>query len=180
MSGIHDRLLRAAVLCAVLAAAVAALLLPGSLLATEDGTSIALRDLWPATGWEEEARRGQQLDADHEMIYSSLVAKHLVVSDLIAVRLTLAEAVGRFQGLDAQRPPHLRARFHEALGEPTDACYARHIIEWAQARLEYRPDQQAVLDRLEAELRDGLTAGADRPSSRVPHESFPVLPQRRS
>lgn len=91
-------------------------------------------------GWEAEARRGQRLDADTEILAAVLAAKQQVMADLTAGRITRAEAAGRFQAIDADRPAHLRTAVEAGPGETPDAAYARHIAGWVLAREQRGPE----------------------------------------
>jgi hypothetical protein len=86
--------------------------------------------------------RSEELDAHIDAARDSILAKEEVVRELVAGRLTLAEAADRFERLDARR--------YEALGLPRPSrgraqAYCR-VIEWASRRMSAR-----ALARLEQE-----------------------------
>lgn len=107
-------------------------------------------------GWDEGARRGRRLDADAEALDPVLATKHKALAELVAERISLAEAARRFQAVDARLPPYLRACGHGGPGETLEANYARNVLAWVRAYVRSRPEKQAVLDRISAELRESL------------------------
>jgi hypothetical protein len=110
-----------------------------------------------------EHTRGEALETRTEATVRCLEGKGEVTRELIAGRLTLAEAADRFERLSDQLDD---ARddvpgAHRAAANNRSAMYG-HVIRWVEVALASRPRQSAeVLARLERE-QARLEAGAVR------------------
>jgi hypothetical protein len=93
---------------------------------------------------------------DVALIQKNLEAKDEVAREVIAGRMTLAEAAARFRTIDASRPPHLPVHLDVVPGSSDEERICRQVIAYVENNLEGRPDRDAVLARLEADLRRHL------------------------
>lgn len=112
----------------------------------------------------EEARKTQRLEEQSEQVTERLVLKEEVAEQFFAGELTLFEAAARFRALHQRMgpSPNLRIFFGTASEEEG---WCRQVIMWmeAKARFEQSPGQaQALVQRLEGELRDHMQAHSSR------------------
>jgi len=114
--------------------------------------------------FDSESERGEELSQRHGQSVKRLMAKDEIARDLIACKLSLAEAVKRFDDLPS--PP---ARMHELIrlqfgGASDEESMSRHVIEWACQLLGDQPDKVAAQRaRLENEMRANEHNAQDRP-----------------
>ena len=103
------------------------------------------------------------LQARLEINYRRIQAKHAVVTELLADRLTLAEAAAGFRDLDAGLPEVRDRLVQQYPGVPYEVALCRHVIEQARSVLRVRdPDQvEPVVTRLEMELQAHLECEAN-------------------
>lgn len=102
------------------------------------------------------ARASLPADAGSKVIADSIQAKCAITQNLVAGRLPFAEAVARFQAIDARKPPHLQIQLPNLRGETIEECYARCVMIYAQSWLEDEPGSEAAVARLETERREYL------------------------
>ena len=138
------------------------LLLAGVVLAVHPTWAVALGiDVWNVPALEAELRAGaeeaQRLDAEDEYVRRRIELKEMIVRDLVAERVSLAEATDRFVELNALRPRSAEAVRESFPGATDREKTARNVIAYALTRS--TPDQQgAISSRLETELRQMLAA----------------------
>jgi len=102
------------------------------------------------------------LQALAESNHWRLQAKHAVVTELLAGRLTLREAAARFEALNAD-DPEIRNRLSQLYpGVSYKEALCRNVIEHARSELRLRAPEQmdSVVARLEAELHAHLECAA--------------------
>jgi hypothetical protein len=109
----------------------------------------------------QESEREGRLDGVLEVTDRRIAAKDEVTRDLIAGRLRLIEAAGRFRALDADASEGYREGWHRlAEGASDEVRYCRQVLNYVALLLKDRPDGGAPLrGRLEAELRHHLKRG---------------------
>jgi hypothetical protein len=138
--------------------ALTALLLPFGLLAVNPTWAQSLGlDVWnvPALNAElrESAGTDRQLTDQSDGVRRRIAVKDAIIADLLAERITLAEATERFGELNAGHPEYLMTIRATYPGETDREKFARNVI--AFARMRASPDQvEAVTARLEYELQD--------------------------
>jgi hypothetical protein len=76
-----------------------------------------------------ESQRRQKLDGDDEIVAYCLARKQQVTADLVAGRLTLAEAARQFHECEAQRDEQL-GREVPPLDASRQAAMARTVLRW--------------------------------------------------
>jgi hypothetical protein len=120
-------------------------------------------------GWlQRERARSGELDERRAAVQERYAGKHRIAADLLAGRLTFAEALARSRAL------HAADRFGPPAGLPRsyvidDEKLGRQLVLYAEDTLADRPDRAEALARLERELRHylerrGPPAGAANPS----------------
>jgi hypothetical protein len=120
-------------------------------------------DVWNLPGLQRQLREAddedRRLSADNAELMRCLRAKEATVADLLAGRVTLAEAADRFSLLNASRP-QCAARVRECYAGSTDReKYAQNVIDFALHRVPSH-EQPDVAARLEVEFRHVLAASA--------------------
>jgi hypothetical protein len=120
-------------------------------------------DVWNVPALEEQIRAsksaGEQLEAEDTDVRNRILIKEAIVTDLIAGRISLAEAAEQFTVLNADHPRYtevIRAQFP---GVPDHEMMARHVIAYALPRAAAH-ERSAVAKRLDAELHQMLAASA--------------------
>jgi hypothetical protein len=112
-----------------------------------------------------EERRGEEITRLQGEAMQRHHAKNAVARELIAGRLTLAEATARFADLPGP-PPHMVELLRRCYGGVTaEESMCRHVIEWSCQILELEKQTEqsrALRDRLEKELQS-LRPGAQLP-----------------
>jgi hypothetical protein len=100
----------------------------------------------------------QALQAEMDRTHERIAAKHRVVRELLAERLTLRQAAARFQELDAAIPEKHRAHWRANCPGATDEeRYCWTVLRFVGTQVQNRPAlAYAVRQRLEAELPDNL------------------------
>ena len=98
------------------------------------------------------------LQAEMDRTHERMAAKHRVVAELLAKRLTLRQAAARFQELDAAIPPKHRAHWRASCPGATDEeRYCWTVLRFVGPQVQNRPSlARAVRQRLEVELPDHL------------------------
>jgi hypothetical protein len=112
--------------------------------------------------FESETERGEELEQQNGRAIERHHAKNAIARELIAGRLSLAEAVRRFDDLPFP-PANMRDLLRRCYGGASDAeSMTRHVIEWTCQLLDREPDREAALRaRLEAELRSAVRDAQD-------------------
>jgi hypothetical protein len=104
-----------------------------------------------------EVERGRRLD-DLTGAYARRVqAKHRLVADVIAGRLSLLPAAARFRDLNEQPPVYDRERFRALYpGADDGERHCREVLAWVADALEDDPEPGGtdLLTRLEEELQE--------------------------
>src|SRR5262245_11436141 len=109
----------------------------------------------PTVAEPDENAAVDEVEAARAEMLRRVGAKRQAAEDVLAGRLTLAEAAARFRAIRAE----VRQRYREAVGPlPPDACdeevFCREVIDYARDVLRDRPDEaKEALARLEQELR---------------------------
>ena len=154
---------RAGLVCALLGAAVYGHRFSQAFVAFHSMDAI------PWNSPEDECPRSTAGDPALEIIVENIQAKDAIARDLVAERLSLAEAIARFRALDSRRPPHLPIRLPDESGATVEQHYAVYVINWARSVLSERPGGEAACARLDAVLREFLAgSAADQPASDGP------------
>ena len=110
--------------------AVPGLVLGGLILALSLGLDCSLG---PCRDLSEAAREEERLVDDLRVIERIEEAKHGVVRDLLAGRLTLPEAAARFRDLDREQPGFNWVAFRRAYPCDTDdERHCREVLAWAR------------------------------------------------
>jgi hypothetical protein len=87
--------------------------------------------------------RERALDEQHAAVLPIIVAKDRLADDLLARRLTLAEAVAGFRALDEANPAFRRELFVLAHpGASDEERYRHEILTYLRARLPGVPDEE--------------------------------------
>lgn len=122
-------------------------------------------DVWNVPGLEEELRvradEANQLADQDEEIRHRINVKEVIIADLLAKRITLAEATEQFTVMNESRPQYMamiRATFP---GETDQEKIARNVISFALLRVKPQ-ERDTVNHRLEKELHLMLTGSAVR------------------
>jgi hypothetical protein len=123
---------------------------------------------WPSSGPPDAemvrsaiGRRGKSMDALLAASHRKMVLKDVVVSELIAGRLTLAAAVNRFEKLEEEFP-ELAAESRRQLkamypGQTFRDSLAQSVVAHCESRLNHMPDSaDVILTRLRGELVEFL------------------------
>jgi len=111
---------------------------------------------WPNSLRQHEAdsERAEELTRQGQFVLEQIKAKNEIARDLIAGRLSLAEASARFSELP--HPPlrmrELRQIYHGAASD--EEIMRQHVLDWACQLLEEEPARaEALRRRLQAELK---------------------------
>ena len=110
----------------------------------------------------EDARaRESELETALQEIQNAMAAKHRIAGMVAMGRESLFEAAARFRDVDENRPSFNRTRFRSLLGGSDDERHCRQVLRYVGDWLEeHQPGKlDAVMDRLEAELRQCLERG---------------------
>lgn len=113
-------------------------------------------DVWNVESAERElaaANRAQeQLAADDVTILNRITAKESLTDEVIASRLSLADAAAQFLALSSDSPIYL-AYLRDTYPDGTDdERAARNVIEYASQRVANPTERDALTRRLTAEL----------------------------
>jgi hypothetical protein len=122
------------------------------------GFRLALGPAWPGDA----AGPGPDPSAPNTAVLLRLQAKTRMAREVVAGRLSLAEAAAEFKALDAYAPPGPGFIFPEGSAEMSaDEYYCRNVIDWAAAEA---PRERAaeVRRQLQAELNAQLRGGTLR------------------
>jgi hypothetical protein len=124
-----------------------------------------------AEGTSEQRRRNEALDAQWAVVRNRIQVRQTIVDEVLAGRMTVAEAVVRFQELN-RMSPHCMALLRQAHpGESDEQCVRRQVWRYLQSALEERPaEARAIRQRLEAEQIDSEdVSSASRLPESPPH-----------
>jgi hypothetical protein len=111
----------------------------------------------------EEAATSIDMETLAQTTQHRTLAKHAVVTELLAGRLTLREAAARFRELNAD-DPNIRDRLAQVYqGDSYEVALFRNVIEHARSEMRLRAPEQvaSVVARLEAELQEYLECDED-------------------
>lgn len=123
-------------------------------------------DLWELPGQQkllgQEQQRERELEVSHARIMHRIAIKQRIAADLIAGRLTLAQAALRFRPLLLAAPAVFAQLRENYPGADEDECACRNVLLYAQAALltAQAPRREEVLRRLERELCEHLARQA--------------------
>ncbi len=106
-----------------------------------------------------EANEDERLGEEAELVHTRIMIKEGIVTNMLAGRITLAEATERFTVLNASRPRYLDAIRKEYPGATDEEKMARNVIGYALPRVPAN-ERDTVACRMEAELGQMLAAGA--------------------
>jgi hypothetical protein len=115
-----------------------------------------------------EAERGSRLDDLSGAYARRIYAKHRLVDDVIAGRLSLLQAAAGFRELNEQPPVYDRERFRALYpGADDDERHCREVLAWVIDQLRGCLDTDAsdLASRLEAELQAVIDRAGSVPSS---------------
>jgi hypothetical protein len=120
-------------------------------------------DVWNMPTLRESVRNaeaeGERLDAEDAEVLSRIRMKESIVTDLVAGRITMAEATDQFTELCAPHPAQMEVIRDRFPGATDREKIAHNVIAFALQRVD--PDQRdAIASRLENDLRQMLAAGA--------------------
>jgi hypothetical protein len=102
---------------------------------------------------ERERQRADSLQALYQGVLDRSEAKRAVGLELVAGRITLAEATERFRELYAESPGMLDSIYVNAKGRTKAEQLCRHTISWVKSTLHDKPREARELGRrLEAQL----------------------------
>jgi hypothetical protein len=134
---------------------------PALLLALPAGLAMAL---WVAPAAREEARlqaqiavlaeEAAEMDVTRDAIRSRTALKRALVGDLVAGRVTLAEATGRFLAFNRGDPVYLNAIRWKHPGRTDEESQARNVVANVLVGLDDAGDGDRLRERLGAELRE--------------------------
>jgi hypothetical protein len=114
---------------------------------------------------DSETQRGEEISRRQGEAIQRHHAKNAAARELIAGRLTLAEATSRFADLPGP-PPHMVELMRQCYGGVTaEESMCRHVIEWSCQLLEmekHMEQSRTLRDRLEKELQS-LRPGVQLP-----------------
>jgi hypothetical protein len=145
-------------------AGVGPLLLPAAAVAVVVAALLAtdkrLERAGPAGAGE--AQRGAEMEQETRGVIDRATRKRIVVEALIAGRLTLVQAAGRFRALNRATPPFFWQQFREAYpGGSDEERHCREVIAWVEIELEDADPclalslRRALLGELERRLKRG-------------------------
>jgi hypothetical protein len=100
------------------------------------------------------SRGEEQIQAEFERTRKRIFAKHTVIVDLLAERLSFREAATRFQELDHDKSERELERWREScLGDTDEERYCWTVLRFVCAELGHDPVRaREVRQRLEADL----------------------------
>jgi hypothetical protein len=140
---------------------------PALLLVLPAGLAMAL---WVAPAAREQARlRAQvaalaeeaaEMDDVRDVIRSRTALRRALVDDLIAGRVTLAEATGRFLAFNRGDPAYMSAIRSDHPGRTDEESQARNVLANVLVALDDPADRARLRERLGAELREMFSAPA--------------------
>lgn len=104
--------------------------------------------------------QNKQLAVQDGDIQQRIAIKEVLVADLIAGRVSLAEVTAEFMALNQSRPEYMALIRDEFPGETDELKVAHNVINYARHRLTDRADRARVLGRLEAELAQMADSGS--------------------
>jgi hypothetical protein len=120
-------------------------------------------DVWNMPDLKEQVRAAgveeDRLAEEDDDVLRRIAIKDAIIVDLIAGRVTLAEATEHFTALNADRPRYLAALREVYPGATDQEKFARNVISFVVARVEPH-ERAAISSRLETELRQMLAASA--------------------
>jgi hypothetical protein len=119
-------------------------------------------DVWNASALarehQEAIEQQRELNVVAAAIYQRIEAKEAIVRELVAGRMTLADATARFKALNAMDQDALRVIRETFPGSSDEEKTARNVIEYTLGRAD-APAARARLDRrLKAEFQALFTA----------------------
>jgi hypothetical protein len=122
-------------------------------------------DVWNMPALTEQVRttetEGTRLAAEDTEVQRRIAIKDAIVTELLAGRITLADATDQFTAMNTSRP-HYMAAIRDTFPGATDReKMARNVISFATPRVAGAA-QSATASRLEAELQQMLANGASR------------------
>ncbi len=121
-----------------------------------------LSPIAPADVWSPGAA-GEDFDEQHRLVIRRIEAKHRLTKALIGGKLTLLQTAGGFRDLDREPPPFSYRIFRGGFpGCSEEECYCRVVIDGVASALNFHPDREPVLARLEAEFRSHKVKGTLR------------------
>ncbi len=105
---------------------------------------------------EELAQRNQELERHRLGVLRAGKARLAVMAEVLAARMSLADAADAFQRISRANPRFEWSRFRESYRGRTDReRQALSVIQWARENLHDQPARAAeVVGRLERELQD--------------------------
>jgi len=122
-------------------------------------------DVWNMPSLKEELRANTEeasvLANQDDEIRHRISLKEVIIADLLANRITLAEATEQFTVMNASRPQYMTMIRSSFPGETDQEKFARNVISFALLRV--KPQERDALNhRLEKELHLMLTGSAVR------------------
>jgi hypothetical protein len=134
---------------------------PALLLALPAGLAVAL---WVAPAAREAARlrtqvtalaeEAAEMDGTRDAIRTRAALKRALVDDLIAGRVTLAEATGRFLALNRAHPDYMHVIRSRHPGRTDEESQALNVLANALVAVDDPADRARLRERLGAELRE--------------------------
>jgi hypothetical protein len=114
-------------------------------------------DFWRLPEYQQALERERQRADSLQVLYQGVLdrseAKSAVALELVAGRITLAEATERFRKLYAESPGMLDSVYLNTKGRTNAERLCRHTIGWVKSTLNDRPREASELGRrLEAQL----------------------------
>lgn len=112
-------------------------------------------DVWNIPAMKAELRanaeRVEQMQEQDENILYRIRLKEAIVADLLAHRITLADATDRFAALNESRPDYMELIRAQYPGQTDQEKLARNVIAFTELRAPVS-ERPAVKNRLEADL----------------------------
>jgi hypothetical protein len=104
-----------------------------------------------------EVRRAEELNAREEVSFRSFRGKQAVTRELVAGRLTLAEAVEQFRDLTRAHEGAMKELLAAYPTSTEDEAVCQSLLTWVRTETRRDPCRRAaLLARLEAEMRQHL------------------------
>lgn len=126
---------------------------------TGEGAEWFLQSWWDAFAkLDRETCRTVELSVEDEMILRRVYSKERISEELLAGRMSFAEAVARFRAVEADYPVQLRYYHFFPPGDSIEERWADYVVFWIQPMLEFDPRREEVLSWL-AEEREEYLAG---------------------
>ena len=141
-------------------AVVAVVVVPFLSLAVANPTwaKTAGLDVWNITSAERDladaTRTHRQLAADDITVLNRITAKEALTDEVIAGRVTLADAAAQFLALSSDAPLYLTYLLDTYPHAADDERVALNVIDYATQRVEDPAERDALACRLLAELAD--------------------------